>query len=80
MRPAIQLRQQIFLRCSDDIHQLAVQGFFIAESFRVGHRSGSQVRIAAALDRVAAQICSRIVHDFLAQSLVNLHGRAANLN
>ena len=77
---AVELRQQVFFRARDDVHQLAVERFFIAEGSCVGDCRFREIAIAAALDRVAAQVGCGVVHDFLAEGFVDLYRRAADFD
>ena len=64
--------KQILGRRSDEIDQLAVERFLLAEGLRVGHRRRGQVDVASALAHIAAQIGGGFVHDFLVQRVVHL--------
>src|ERR1700734_2469622 len=79
-RAAIELREQIFARATNDVYKLAVERFLVTESFRVGDRGSRQIGVSPALAGVGAQIGCRVIYDFLAQRVVDLNRLAPQLD
>ncbi len=68
----VEFCEQVFPVGSYQVHELAVESFFFAESFGIGNGSGCKLRVTPPLRDVTAQVGGRFVHDFLVQRLVYL--------
>ena len=72
-RAPIELVEEFLGRRNNQIDELAVERFFLGESFRIGHGCLGQRHVAPALAGKASQVSRGIIRDFSPQRFVNLH-------